>query len=67
MPLMIANLKVWPLVNILNFTVVPENLRVLFGNLVGVAWVSDNDCRVGDEQLLCYRASLLTTLLRGLR
>jgi len=38
MPMMISNLKLWPLVNVLNFTVIPENLRVLFGNIVGIFW-----------------------------
>lgn len=38
MSMMISNLKLWPLVNILNFTVIPENLRVLFGNIIGIFW-----------------------------
>jgi len=40
MPLMIANYKVWPLVNLLNFKVIPPKLQVLFGNLVSIAWMS---------------------------
>lgn len=36
--LMIANWKVWPLVNIINFKFVPNNLRVLFGNFIGFLW-----------------------------
>lgn len=37
-PLMIANYKVWPLVNLINFSVIPPKLQVLFGNLVSIAW-----------------------------
>lgn len=39
-PLMIANYRVWPLVNLVNFKLVPPQLRVLFGNLVGVLWTA---------------------------
>ncbi len=37
---MLANYKIWPLVNMINFKLVPGNLRVLFGNLVGIAWTA---------------------------
>ncbi|KAL4992839.1 hypothetical protein BDW68DRAFT_148960 [Aspergillus falconensis] len=37
-PYMLAGLKFWPLVSILNFTVVPANQRLLVGNLFGVVW-----------------------------
>ncbi|RDW83846.1 Mpv17/PMP22 family protein [Aspergillus mulundensis] len=37
-PYMLAGLKFWPLVSILNFTVVPANQRMLVGNLFGVVW-----------------------------
>ncbi|KAL4995849.1 hypothetical protein BDV10DRAFT_124090 [Aspergillus recurvatus] len=37
-PYMLAGLKFWPLVSILNFTVVPESQRLLVGNLFGVVW-----------------------------
>lgn len=36
--LMVANWKIWPLVNIVNFKFIPANLRVLFGNFVGFLW-----------------------------
>jgi len=34
------NYKVWPLVNILSFKYVPANLRVLFGNIIGIFWTA---------------------------
>ncbi|KAL2828172.1 hypothetical protein BDW59DRAFT_143303 [Aspergillus cavernicola] len=37
-PLMLAGLKLWPFVSILNFTVVPADKRPLVGNLFGVVW-----------------------------
>ncbi|KAL4778565.1 hypothetical protein BJX76DRAFT_366148 [Aspergillus varians] len=37
-PFMLAGLKLWPLVSILNFTVVPPSQRLLVGNLFGVVW-----------------------------
>jgi hypothetical protein len=39
-PLMIANYKVWPLVNVLNFKLIPAKLQVLFGNVVSIFWMS---------------------------
>ncbi|KAL4803281.1 hypothetical protein BDV18DRAFT_145551 [Aspergillus unguis] len=38
LPLMLAGLKLWPFVSILNFTVVPADQRLLVGNLFGLAW-----------------------------
>lgn len=35
---MIAGYKLWPLVSLLNFTVVPFQYRMLVGGLVGVVW-----------------------------
>ena len=35
---MLAGLKLWPFVSILNFTVVPADQRLLVGNLFGVVW-----------------------------
>ncbi|ODM20308.1 hypothetical protein SI65_03361 [Aspergillus cristatus] len=37
-PIMIAGFKLWPLVSILNFTVVPADKRLLVGSLFGVLW-----------------------------
>lgn len=37
-PIMIAGFKLWPLVSILNFTVVPADKRLLVGSLFGVIW-----------------------------
>ncbi len=39
-PILLANYKIWPLVNLINFKLIPPNLRVLFGNLVGVFWTA---------------------------
>ena len=35
---MIANWKLWPLAQALNFTIVPPPYRVLFANSVGIIW-----------------------------
>ncbi|KAJ9666747.1 hypothetical protein H2201_003151 [Coniosporium apollinis] len=37
-PLMAAGWKLWPLVSLLSFSVVPVDKRVLFGSLVGLFW-----------------------------
>ena len=37
-PLMKAGTKVWPLVSLLAFSVVPADKRVAFGSVVGFAW-----------------------------
>ncbi|KAL3471773.1 hypothetical protein BJX99DRAFT_236793 [Aspergillus californicus] len=37
-PIMLAGLKLWPFVSILNFTVIPADKRLLVGNLFGVVW-----------------------------
>jgi len=37
-PLMKAGYKLWPIVSLLSFTVVPVQQRVVFGSLVGVGW-----------------------------
>jgi hypothetical protein len=37
---MIANYKIWPIVNLVNFKLIPANLRVLFGNMVGILWTA---------------------------
>ncbi|KAB8075428.1 hypothetical protein BDV29DRAFT_107475 [Aspergillus leporis] len=37
-PLLIAGFKLWPLVSILNFTVVPADKRLLVGSIFGVIW-----------------------------
>lgn len=37
-PVAKAGLKLWPLVSLLNFTVVPVQRRILVGSLVGVGW-----------------------------
>ena len=35
---MLAGYKLWPLVSILNFTVIPVEKRTLVGSLVGLGW-----------------------------
>ncbi|KAL4872105.1 hypothetical protein BDV12DRAFT_193897 [Aspergillus spectabilis] len=37
-PMLLAGLKFWPVVSILNFTVVPAEKRLLVGNFFGVIW-----------------------------
>ena len=37
---LLMNYTVWPLVNIINFKFVPPNLRVLFGNVIAIAWTT---------------------------
>ncbi|KPI41388.1 PXMP2/4 family protein 3 [Cyphellophora attinorum] len=37
-PLMKAGWKLWPLVSILNFTIVPVHRRILVGSVVGLFW-----------------------------
>jgi len=37
-PTLITNYKVWPLVQVLNFAIVPVKLQVLFVNCVAVWW-----------------------------
>lgn len=38
--ILLAQYKLWPLVNLFSFTFVPVKLRVLFSNVVSVAWNS---------------------------
>jgi len=38
MPTMAAGLKLWPLVSLLNFTLVPLEYRMLLGNVAGLFW-----------------------------
>lgn len=35
---MIAGYKLWPLVSLLNFTIVPVDQRTVVGSLVGLGW-----------------------------
>lgn len=35
---MLAGYKLWPLVSLLNFTVVPVEQRTFVGGLVGLGW-----------------------------
>ena len=37
-PLATSGLKLWPMVSLLNFTIVPVNRRVIVGSLVGLFW-----------------------------
>nr|POF05971.1 protein sym1 [Quercus suber] len=37
-PMIFAGQKLWPMVSLLNFTVVPVQYRMLFGSVVGVFW-----------------------------
>lgn len=35
---MVAGYKIWPLVSLLSFTVIPVEQRTLVGSLVGLGW-----------------------------
>ncbi|OAT02085.1 uncharacterized protein BDCG_06733 [Blastomyces dermatitidis ER-3] len=37
-PIIIAGLKLWPMVSVISFTMVPPEKRVLTGNLFGMIW-----------------------------
>lgn len=37
-PIMLAGYKLWPLVNIIQHTLVPVNQKTLVGNVVGFGW-----------------------------
>ncbi|OJD25244.1 hypothetical protein ACJ73_03390 [Blastomyces percursus] len=37
-PIIIAGLKLWPMVSVISFTMVPPDKRVLTGNLFGMIW-----------------------------
>jgi protein Mpv17 len=37
-PLLFAGQKLWPLVSIISFTLVPFEHRTVFGGLIGVGW-----------------------------
>jgi len=37
-PMMSAGWKLWPIVSLFNFTVVPAQKRVLVGSIVGLFW-----------------------------
>ena len=37
-PLVTSGLRLWPMVSLLNFTLVPVNRRVIVGSIVGLFW-----------------------------
>lgn len=37
-PALLANWKLWPAAQLVNFTVIPTDQRILFGNVVGICW-----------------------------
>jgi hypothetical protein len=37
-PGLLANWKLWPAAQLVNFTLIPPEQRILFGNIVGVCW-----------------------------
>ncbi|KAL2354551.1 hypothetical protein BJ546DRAFT_1026466 [Cryomyces antarcticus] len=38
LPLQLAGLRLWPLVSLISFTVIPVESRTVFGSIVGVGW-----------------------------
>jgi hypothetical protein len=39
-PTLVANWYVWPAAQLINFTVVPLDLRILYVNVVSIAWTA---------------------------
>lgn len=37
-PALLANWKLWPAAQLVNFTLIPEEQRILYGNIVGICW-----------------------------
>lgn len=37
-PALLANWKLWPAAQLVNFTLIPEQQRILYGNIVGIIW-----------------------------
>jgi hypothetical protein len=37
-PALLANWKLWPAAQLINFTLIPEEQRILYGNIVGICW-----------------------------
>ena len=50
-PLAISGLKLWPLVSLVNLTVVPVNRRVIVGSLVGLFWGIYVSLIISDDSL----------------
>ncbi|KIY93405.1 hypothetical protein MNEG_14556 [Monoraphidium neglectum] len=40
MPALAANYYVWPAAQLLNFTLVPQDLRILYVNVISIAWTA---------------------------
>jgi hypothetical protein len=40
MPALLANWSCWPLAQLINFTVIPLDLRILYVNLLSIAWTA---------------------------
>ena len=38
LPIMLAGARLWPLVSLISFSLVPVEKRVVFGGAVGVVW-----------------------------
>jgi hypothetical protein len=52
-PALLANWKLWPAAQLINFTLIPEDQRILYGNVVGICWtcvISNMQQASGDEQ-----------------
>ncbi|KAF6258900.1 hypothetical protein COO60DRAFT_1270418 [Scenedesmus sp. NREL 46B-D3] len=45
-PGLLANWKLWPAAQLVNFTLIPPEQRILFGNIVGVCWT----CMISNMQ-----------------
>jgi protein Mpv17 len=38
MPALLANWKLWPAAQLINFTLIPEEQRILYNNIIGICW-----------------------------
>jgi hypothetical protein len=38
MPALLANWKLWPAAQLINFTLIPEEQRILYNNVIGICW-----------------------------
>jgi hypothetical protein len=37
-PALLANWKLWPAAQLINFTLIPQEQRILYGNIIGICW-----------------------------
>lgn len=55
-----ASIRVWPIVNMINFSVVPSHYRVVFGSAFNVLWIAYLSVATSKNQILDDSAILAT-------